>query len=204
MSDIIFEAPNSAFRRYAEQPDGTHAEVMALPADLMTDGNGASRRLRVDVGQTGFFAGREAYTFYEFSIPSGQTRTIKVVAPLNVIVQTFGASLNIASLDVKLYAGGTEGGTFNTPLPVFRTNQMSTAPAYTPQVTMAAGGTHAGGTLMNLLQLDAGNSQNRAEEVIINTENPVGFSPGTYYIQLVNTDGATATGVFRARWEERP
>jgi hypothetical protein len=35
-------------------------------------------------------------------------------------------------------------------------------------------------------------------------ENPVGFPVGTYYIRITNTDGATASGIFRARWEERP
>jgi hypothetical protein len=31
-------------------------------------------------------------------------------------------------------------------------------------------------------------------------ENPA----GTYYIRIINSDGATASGIFRARWEERP
>jgi hypothetical protein len=33
---------------------------------------------------------------------------------------------------------------------------------------------------------------------------PQGFPAGTFYIRLINTDGATASGIFRARWEERP
>ncbi len=32
----------------------------------------------------------------------------------------------------------------------------------------------------------------------------VDMRDGNYYIRLINTDGAAATGVFRARWEERP
>jgi hypothetical protein len=39
---------------------------------------------------------------------------------------------------------------------------------------------------------------------IANENEPLGFSFGTYYIRLINTDGVAATGVFRARWEERP
>ena len=60
--------------------DGTHAErVEAYPPKvLMTDGNGTYARMRVDVGQTGFFAGREARTFHEFAIPTGQSQIIKV------------------------------------------------------------------------------------------------------------------------------
>lgn len=40
------------------------ASFVQLNPDLMTDGGyGESRRVRVDVGQTGFFAGREFRTF---------------------------------------------------------------------------------------------------------------------------------------------
>lgn len=69
---------------------------------------------------------------------------------------------------------------------------------------MAVGGTHTGGTLLNVLQLRAGAPVTQAQEFVVNSENPAGFAPGTYYIHLKNVDGATATGVFRARWEERP
>jgi hypothetical protein len=62
----------------------------------MTDGDGDFSRLRVDVGQTGFFAGREARTFYEFTIASGATQVIKVVAPVNTIVQMFSVELELA------------------------------------------------------------------------------------------------------------
>jgi len=31
---------------------------------------------------------------------------------------------------------------------------------------------------------------------------PQGFASDTFYIKLMNTDGSTATGIFRARWEE--
>lgn len=204
MADIIFEAPVNAMRRFAEQADGTHAEVVMLPSDLMTDDNGPNRRLRVDVGQTGFFAGREAYTFYKFTIASGATQVIKAVAPVNTIVEIFGADLLLASLDIELRSGGTEGGSFSTALPVFRTNEMTEAPVYTPQVGMAVGGTHTGGTLHYVLQLVAGAPLNQAHSQTINSENPVGFPAGTYYIKLINTNGADAKGVFRARWEERP
>lgn len=204
MADIIFEAPNSAFRRYAEQADGTHAEVMALPADLMTDGNGAYRRLRVDSGQTGFFAGREAMTFQRFDISTGTNRIIKLVSPVDFVIQTIGAALLVGKLDIELRSGGTEGGTFNVPLTVSRTNTMSSAPAYTPQITLASGGTHTGGNTLGVLLLDAGSQLQHLQEFVANNELPVGLAAGTYYVHLINTDGSDAEGVFRIRWEERP
>lgn len=186
--------------------DGTHAErVEAYPPKvLMTDGNGTFARIRVDVGQTGFFAGREARTFYEFSVPTGQTRVIKVVAPINTIIQNFGGELHLSEMRIELRYGGTEGGTFATSLPIFKTNTMSSASTYTPQITMTTGGTHTGGTTVDLIHLFSGTPANKAIDTTATEEQPQGFAAGTYYIHLINIDGATATGIFRARWEERP
>lgn len=186
--------------------DGTHAErVEAYPPKvLMTDGNGAYARMRVDVGQTGFFAGREARTFYEFSIPTGQTRVIKVLSPTDTILQMFSAELDLAELRLELRVGGTEGGTFGTALPIFKTNTMSSASAYVPQVTMAVGGTHTGGTLVDLMTLISGANANKSVASSGKEELPQGFAAGTFYIKLINTDGNTANGIFKAQWEERP
>ena len=182
------------------------ATLIEPSPDLMTDGGyGDYRRLRVDVGQTGFFAGREFRTIYEFSIATGATQVIKVVAPCDTIVQMFSAELQTAALRVELLFGGTESGTFATALSIFKTNTMSSSSNYVRQVTMMAGGTHTGGTLVDLLVLKSGDGTSASKDVVTsaNESLPVGFPAGTYYIRLVNTDGATATGVFRARWEER-
>ena len=206
MADIFLEAPNQAYRRFTDMGDGSHAErVEIVPrADLMTNEGGDFARLRVDVGQTGFFEGREARTFYQFSIPSGQNQVIKVVSPTDTVVQTFSVELDLASIRLELIVGGTEGGTFNTPLPIFKTNTMSTASDYTPQVTMNRGGTHTGGTVVDVLTAISGANPNKAISQSATEALPQGFSAGTFYIRIINTDGATATGIFRARWEERP
>lgn len=186
--------------------DGTWAERVEAypPVKLMTDNDGTYSRLRVDVGQTGFFAGREFRTFYEFNIPSGQTVVVKVVAPVNTIMQTFGAELDLAELRIEFRVGGTEGGTFATALPVIPVNGMSTASTYTPQITLNAGGTHTGGIVYDLLHLYSGANPNKSVASTGSEDLPLGFPAGTYYITLQNIDGANATGIFRARWEERP
>jgi hypothetical protein len=178
-------------------------QTVGMAGKMFTDSNGPYARLRVDVGQTGFFAGRECYTFYEFSIPTGTSQTIKLTAPADIILQTFGANLAAAALRIGLYSGGTPSGTFSTALPIFRTNEMSTAGAHTPLVTMAHGGALSGGTLINVLTMTAGSNAQHSTEQSVTSENPLGIAAGTYHIVLTNTDGATATGVFRLRWEER-
>lgn len=207
MADQLYPRSGTLRGLLTDMGDGTHEPrtIAHPPFDLMTDGgDGEYRRLRVDVGQTGFWAGREAFTFHEFSIPTGTSRVIKVVAPINTVVYRFSVELDIAAIRVELVVGGTEGGTFSTPVPVFKTNTMTTASSYTPQVTMAYGGTHTGGTVVDLLTAISGDKLQKSTAATAAEEQPVGFPPGTYYIRLINSDGATASGIFRARWEERP
>lgn len=206
MADIKWRFWQDITKRLIDRSDGTWAERVEAypPAKLMTDSDGDYSRLKVDVGQTGFFAGREARTFYEFSIASGASQVIKVVAPTNTIVQTLSLELELAEMRLELVIGGTEGGTFATPLPIFKTNTMTTASAYVPQVTMAVGGTHTGGTVVDLLTAISGANANKAISSSATEALPQGFAAGTFYIRLINTDGNTATGIFRARWEERP
>ncbi len=204
--NIKFPFWQSVRKLLVDMADGTHAErVEAYPPKvLMTDDDGPYARVRVDVGQTGFFAGREFRTFYEFNIASGASQVIKVVAPIDTIVQTFGAELDLAELRIELRYGGTEGGTFNTALPTFKANSMSSASNYTGQVTMTTGGTHTGGTTVDLMTLYSGANANKAISSSATEALPQGFPTGTYYIHLINTDGNNAIGIFRARWEERP
>ena len=206
MGDITYRGNMNKEMRLIDMEDGSWCERVEAypPIKLMTDDNGPYSRIRVDVGQTGFFAGREARTFYEFSIGSGKTQVIKVVSQTDTIVQVFAVELELAEIRVELVVGGTEGGTFNTPLPIFKTNTMSTASAYTPQVTMTRGGTHTGGTLVDVLTAVSGANANKSVASSASENLPQGFAAGTFYIKLINTDGATATGIFRARWEERP
>ena len=206
MMDIRFPFWQEVRKLLVDRADGTYAERVEAypPVKLMSDNDGDHARLRVENGQTGFFSGREARTFYEFSIASGATQVIKVVSPVDTIVQVFALELDLASMRLELVTGGTEGGTFGTALPIFPTNTMSTAEVYTPQVTMNQGGTHTGGTVVDVLTAISGANPNKSVSSSASEAQPQGFAAGTFYIRLTNTDGATATGIFRARWEERP
>lgn len=206
MADILYKGAQNADMKLVDMGDTTYANRVEAypPLKIMTDDNGQYARLRVDVGQTGFFAGREARTLYEFSIASGATQVIKVISPTDTIVQQLSVDLFLAEIRLELVVGGTEGGTFATPLPIFKTNTMSTASTYTPQVTMNRGGTHTGGTVVDLIQTVTDTNPNKATPAGASEASPQGFAAGTFYIRLINTDGATAAGIFRARWEERP
>ena len=206
MADKLFKGPFNEDMKLIDMQDGTFAERIEAhpPLKILTDDNGDYARLRVDSGQTGFFAGREARTFYKFSIASGASQVIKVASPVNTIVQSFSLETFLAEIRTELVVGGTEGGTFSTALPILKTNTMSTTSSYMPQVTMNVGGTHTGGTVVDLLISISGANKNKSISAGATENLPQGFSAGTFYIRLINTDGATASGIFRARWEERP
>lgn len=206
MANIRFPFWQEVRKLLIDRQDGTFSERVEAypPSKLLTDGDGDYARVRVDVAQTGFFAGREAFMFYDFTIPKTESRVIKVVAPVNTIVQRFSVDLILAAVRIELVVGGTESGSFSTPIAIQRTNSMTTASNYTPQVTMALGGTHTGGTVVDLLQAVSGVPSTQASAASSSEELPLGFPAGTYYIRIINSDGGDAKGIFRTRWEERP
>ena len=173
------------------------------PSDLLTSQREGTRRLRVDIAQTGFFEGREVRTFIEYSILSGQSLVIRATVPINTILFGISVTLDQSKIRISTKVGGTAGGTW-APMPVIRKNNMTTAPTYTPVVTIESGGTHTGGTTIDIARIVSDAGGQRASTVGGQLADERGVAPGVYYYVIENIDGATATGVFSAFWEERP
>ena len=173
------------------------------PADLLTSSREGTRRLRVDLGQTGFFEGREFRSFFEYSVPSGQSVYLRATVPLNIILFSTSLTLDAGKMRMTLLAGGTEGGTW-APVPVFPKNNMTDRPAYNGQVQIDSGGTHSVGVVLDVVRLLSETVGNRAATVGGQVADERGAAPGVYYYRLENIDGQTANGVFSAFWEERP
>jgi len=183
--------------------EGANLVVAYPPLVLMTDSNGPNARLRVDIGQTGFFAGREFRTFRRLSIGAGAGLVIRAVVPINVIL--FGLTLELVDgwVDVETVVGGTPAGTWSETLPVFNRNNMAGTPAYAAQAVLTSGGTHTGGTILDVLAARASGATAQAASVGASLSDERGIAAGTYYFRLTNPGSGTATGVFRAWWEER-
>lgn len=173
------------------------------PADLLTSAREGTRRLRVDVAQTGFFEGREFRTFFEYSVPSGQSVYLRATVPLNIILFSTSLTLDAGKMRMTLLAGGTEGGTWS-PVAVFPKNNMTDRPAYAGQVQIDSGGTHSGGVLLDVVRMLSETAGNRSSTVGGQVADERGVATGVYYYRLENIDGQTANGVFSAFWEERP
>lgn len=182
---------------------GTPLVVVTLPLSLLTDTDDGHPRIRVDSAQTGFWAGREFRTFYEYSVPTGQSLYVRATVGVNIVLFSTTLSLDMGNLRFSLYAGGTEGGVW-TPAPVLPKNGMTDTPAHASQVQIDTGGTHSGGTLIDVARLASETAGNRASTIGGQAFSERGVPPGVYYYRLENIDGATATGVLSAHWEERP
>lgn len=179
-----------------------------------SDARSGFGRLRVDVAQTGFFEGREFRTFKELTIAPSTAYIVKVVVPINVILFGLAVAIESGTLRMSTHVGGTAGGSFSETLPIIPANNMSLGAdhrsfggvAYAPVVTLTAGGTHAGdGTTLDVVRLKANANTNQAQSVGDTGGAERGVGAATYYFRLLNESATdTITGIFRARWEERP
>lgn len=186
--------------------DGKEAPVVIahLQPTLLTKGDGATTRLRVDVAQTGFFDGREFRTFRRLNIAAGAGLVVRAVVPVNTILFDLRLEMVDGWADIETVIGGTPGGTWSETLPVIPRNLMTTAPAYTAQNVLTAGGTHTGGTVIDVLAARAAGATAQASSVGMGLTSERGIAPGTYYFRLTNPGSGSAVGKLSAWWEERP
>lgn len=183
--DVIWEGPQRAFIRHVDVGDGTHAVVAS------------------GISESAFYRGREFKTFYEFSIPTGQSLAIRTVLGADTIFQEFFLEIESAKLKFEWFIGGTAAGTWNNTLPVIRTNTTSNADtSYNSQLVLTTGGTFTGGTRIDVFALDSGDKVKSGGAAGAEAH-LVGLPPSTNFIKLTNTDGTACVGIFKALWDER-
>lgn len=207
--NIIYKLFGGLHRKWQDMRDGTHAPTSLShpPFDLLTDGgDGPSRRLRVDSAQTGFFAGREFRTFRRLNLAQGAEFIIKFTTPIDIILHKLVINLTQGEAEIATEIGGTEGGTFATPLPIIGRNTMSERPSpfYNFQASINEGGTLAGSTEIDVIMVKSADNSNFAGNVSTQETDERGVSAGSYYFRVKNTGDITAIGVINAWWEERP
>ena len=186
--------------------DPTYTITDFGPADLLTSEREGMRRMRVDVGQTGFFEGREFRTFREFSIASGASLFIKLTSPVDFILFEQSLTVDAGSVRFTALTGATEATPFNTALPVIGKNRMTARPEpfYVAQVAASTGGTVTGGTIIEVSRVVAANSTAQHSTVGGAAQSERGLPAGAYYLRIENIGNGTATGVYSLFWEERP
>lgn len=187
-----------------------------LPQVLITGGGigGNSPRIRVDVGQTGFFARRTWSINYEFASTNPIAATplvFRFIIPVNFIINAHTLSIDQGGMTLRTYSAsqGTAGGTFSTTHPPVSENSMTENAAYTFQTQIASGGTFtptAGQLPLTPLRVRTAGATAQQSSVGGEAVSEKGRAAGTYYAVLARMTGVSGdcTGVYSIVIEERP
>ena len=180
-----------------------------LPVDVFTaSGTPGLRRLQVDVGQTGFFAGREFRAFKELTI-TATPLIVRVTVPATldgIILQDMRMSCYQGSIAMRAYRMGTEGGSW-TPVAVWPNNAIPDVPGYVGKVTIDEGGTLTSPTMQSDAVVAFANETGKSSTTsLVALPAERGLPPSVFYLQFSRLPGTTVDGlgVFSAVWEERP
>lgn len=188
-----------------------NGSVVEPSPDLMTDGGfGESRRLRVDNGDTDFFAGRKFRNYIESLVPvAGPPVPFRFTAPIDFILWSQVLELTQGALELRVYTGGVSSGTWVDMTPI-GVNRMASRPQpyYQPQCRLATGGNFSGGTEVDLIKLRASAANNTANNVEQQSSER-GLPAGIYYGRLSTLAGGVtvndaAQAVYSILWAERP
>lgn len=172
-----------------------------IPRDMVTSGALGKRRLRVDIGQTGFWEGREFRFDLEISAPI----VVKFSSPVDFILQSqvLESRDGLATFEVYGASDGAEGGTFtgdgiiNLP-----NNAMSDTPVYTQQTVITAGGTftpNPGAIPRESIKVKASTSSAQRQTVGGAAIQERGLPAGDYYLMFTGDDAS-----YNLVYEERP
>lgn len=192
----------------------SESETAVPPKDLLTDGGfGVNRRIRVDPGQTGFFARKMWRLSHEFTALDATPLVLKVVVPVNFIIHHQQLTVDEGGIGLRAYRSvqGTEGGTFNVAVPMYSVNFMNEQPAYVFQATVITGGTFTPvalpeGAAVETIRVRSANATAQQTTVGANSFGERGLLFDTYYLVLSKLAGVSgaSSGVFTLIVEERP
>lgn len=197
-------------------PEKHAPAVVAYPPDKLIAGGGISGvapRIRTEPGEHSFFEKLQFRTFREFdatagtAIAVGATYVIKAVVPVDIILLSLELQMDNGTGRVETMVGGTAGGTFSETLPIFNQNNMASEgpfPIPTAQAVLTAGGTHTGGTRLDVFRLKVATATGQSSNIDSAQGTQRGVSPNTYHIRVVNFGSGNLEGVLHANWEERP
>lgn len=184
----------------------------AIESKLLTDRSGPSTRVRVDPGQTGFFAGRFFRAYIEaIVLKAGPTLQARLTSPVDFILWSQVLTLTQGAIRCEIFTGATPSGSW-TSVPAIGVNRMSERPTiagapYAPVVTIEKGGDFTGGTAVDLLMVRAAGTNGQASNVGI-SQSERGLPAGTYYIRFGTLTGGLTVNddaqlVYAIEWEER-
>ena len=191
-----------------------YSQMLNVTSDL---GSGFDR-VRVDVGQTGFFEGREFRSYYEFSadvVPStviavGGSRTFKFTSPVDFILQGQSIEIDKGGVVTRVYVGAKDVGGWKS-VPVIAKNRSPQRRQfkygyYLGRATVYTGGTFTGGTEVDVIRASTASQTVSATNVGASQDDQRFLPAGSYFVRLTPLSGVndSSEGVYSISWEERP
>lgn len=211
MTDKFMRYVLRTAKRLVDMNDGSHAELVVAkpPIELLSDDGGPSMRLRVDPGQTGFFAGKMFRAYVEAVIPTaGPAVSFRFTCPKDFILWSQSLDLTQGALRFEVFTGAVSAGSW-VQRPVIGVNRMVSRPApyYAPTATFETGGTFTGGMAVDLMLLRASAANNNANNVGGDVSER-GLPAGIYHGRFTTLAGGltvndAAQMVYSILWEER-
>lgn len=188
----------------------TEGYFPGLPVDVLTAATTPGlRRVQVDVGQTGFWAGREFRSYREFDIPIATPLVIRTTVPVGlkgIIVQSMRLTLYQGGVALRSWRDGTPGGSW-TASNVLPNNSIPDVEGYVRQTTLEHGGTLTGMTLLGDVVHVYANENGKSSTTSVGViDGERGLAPGVYYVEIKALPGVTVNslGTLSTIWEERP
>ena len=218
MPDLTYPVlDNATFKRLIDMGDGTHAEVVVAdpPAALQTDNGGDHARIRVDVGQTGFWNGNQFRISYELTVTATPI-VVKLVSPIDFILENQHFTCDHGGYVFRAYRAsqGSPSGSFTTLIDIWQNNFMAQAPVYAGQVTAFTGGAFTPTVGVNAVETIRMMANTGGAAPTSGSPNTVGadgvgergLPAGTYYLVFSRMSDVTvnAQGVWSLIYEERP
>lgn len=151
--------------------------------------------------QDPFKDGRTFRSFKVLDIEASGTYVVKIVLTKPVIFTRFDIVIDSGTLQVETLTGGTPGGTFAENLPRIKTNLTTTTP-HVSTTTLTAGGTHTGGTIIDVVRQKADGNATRSSSVIHADNEVRGVAAGTYHWRFTNLSTDAVSGTVKILWEE--
>lgn len=161
----------------------------------------STSRLRVDVGQTGFWQGRE----FRFDLEVAGDVVVKFSSPVDFMLQsqTLESRDGLATFTAYSGADGVAGGVFTADgVSLLPNNAMSDAPVYANQIAITKGGTftpNAGAIPRESIKVKAATSTAQRQTVGGSAIQERGLPAGDYYLMFTGDDAT-----YNLVYEERP
>lgn len=183
--------------------DNRHLPTLASRPDLFYG------RMEVDVSNTAFWEGKEFRISYEFSDLGSTQRVIRFTCPVDFILQYQNVTSDLVGVRYRAFRDtqGAEGGTFDTPVNIWRQNFTQQAKDLDPLTAIETGGTFTpsvGEVATETLRVRVSSATAQQTTIASSVGDERGVGAGTYYLIIERIPGGTgsAAGVLTLRWEE--